>query len=65
MDNKPDKSNRTLILYFALSVIFALLSILASKVMTVTYFPSFAKITINLRWMFWLSATLSVAFILP
>lgn len=65
MDNKPDKSNRTLILYFALSVIFALLSILASKVMTVMYFPSFAKITINLKWMFWLSATLSVAFILP
>ncbi|MDP2885929.1 MAG: hypothetical protein Q8P51_13015 [Ignavibacteria bacterium] len=65
MDNKPDKSNRTLILYFALSVIFALLSILASKVMTVTYFPSFAKITINLKWMFWLSTTLSVAFILP
>ena len=65
MENKPDKSNRTLILYFALSVIFAVLSILASSVMTVTYFRSFAKITINLKWMFWLSATLSIAFILP
>ncbi len=65
MDNKPDKSNRTLILYFALSVIFAALSILASRVITVTYFLSFAKITINLKWMFWLSTTLSIVFILP
>lgn len=65
MDNKPDKPNRTLILYFALSVIFAVLSILASRIITVTYFLSFAKITINLKWMFWLSATISIAFILP
>jgi hypothetical protein len=70
MDNKPDKSNRSLILYFMLAVIFALLSILASKVMSVTYFrgeslfPS-AKITINMKWMLWLSTTLSIAFILP
>jgi hypothetical protein len=65
MDNKSGKSNRPLILYFALSVIFAALSILASRVITVTYFLSLAKITINLKWMFWLSATLSVVFILP
>jgi hypothetical protein len=65
MDNKPDKSNRTLILYFVLSVIFAVLSILASRVITVTYFRSFATITINMKWMFWLSAALSIAFILP
>ncbi len=65
MDNKPDKSNRKLILYFVLSVVFALLGILASKVITVTYFRSFAKITINMKWMFWLSTILSVAFILP
>lgn len=65
MDNKPGKSNRTLLLYFALSVIFAVLSILASRLMTVTYFRSFAKITINLKWMFWVSAALSIAFILP
>ena len=70
MDNKSDKPNRTLILYFALSAIFAVLSILASKLMTVTYFPSGsiydpAKITINMKWMFWLSAALAIAFTLP
>ncbi|MBF8297045.1 MAG: hypothetical protein HW389_3590 [Bacteroidetes bacterium] len=65
MDNKPDKPNRTLLLHFALSVFFALLSILASKVMTITYVHTFAKITINMKWMFWLSALLSVAFLVP
>jgi hypothetical protein len=65
MDNKLGKSNSTLILYFALSVIFAVLSILASRIITVTYFLSFAKVTINLKWMFWVSAMLSIAFILP
>lgn len=65
MDNKSDKSNRTLILYFALSVIFAVLSIFASSVITVTYFRSFGMITFNLKWMFWLSVMLSIAFILP
>lgn len=52
-------------LYFALSILFAVLSILASRVITVTYFRSFATITINMKWMFWLSAALSIAFILP
>jgi hypothetical protein len=65
MDNKSDKPNRTLVLYFVLSVVFAVLSILASRVITVTYFRSYATITINMKWMFWLSAALSVAFILP
>jgi hypothetical protein len=65
MDKNPDKLNRSLLLYFALSIVFAALSILASRFITVTYFLSSAKITINLKWMFWLSATLSVAFILP
>ncbi|HTY39418.1 MAG TPA: hypothetical protein VMH23_20035, partial [Bacteroidota bacterium] len=65
MDNKPDQTNRTLILYFVLSIFFAALSMLASRVITVKYFRSYATITINMKWMFWLSAALSVAFILP
>ncbi|MGA3243875.1 MAG: hypothetical protein ABSE41_04605 [Bacteroidota bacterium] len=65
MDNQPDKSNRSLILYFVLSVVFAFLGILASKLITVTYFLSDVKITLNLKWMFWLSTMLSIAFILP
>lgn len=42
-----------------------MLSILASNVMTITYYHTSAKITINMKWMFWLSTLLSVAFLLP
>ena len=65
MDKKSDKSSRELVVYFALALMFALLSIPAGKMITVTYLQSVGSVKLNLRWIFWLSITLSILCILP
>ena len=65
MDKKSDKSSRELVVYFALALMFALLSIPAGKMITVTYLQSVGSVKLDLRWIFWLSITLSILCILP
>jgi hypothetical protein len=65
MDKKPDKPSRELIVYFFLALMFALLSIPARKMLTITHFQSLRYVTLNLRWIFWLAITLSVLCTLP
>jgi hypothetical protein len=65
MDKKLDKSSRELIVYFFLALMFALLSIPAGRMIKVTYLQSVGSVTLNLRWIFWLSITLSVLCALP
>jgi hypothetical protein len=65
MDKKSDKSSRELLMYFVLALMFGLLSIPAGRMITVTYFQFAGGVTLNLRWIFWLSVTLSILCILP
>lgn len=65
MDKKSDKSSRELLVYFVLALMFGLLSIPAGKMITVTYIQSVGSVTLNLRWIFWLSITLSILCVLP
>jgi hypothetical protein len=65
MNKKSDKSSREQVVYFLLALMFALLSIPAGRMITVTYFQSVGSVTLNLRWIFWLSVTLSILCILP
>ena len=65
MEKKPDLSTRELIVYFVLALMFGLLSIPASKMITLTYSQSLGQVTMNLRWIFWLSITLAILCTLP
>lgn len=65
MDKKSDKSSRELLMYFVLALMFGLLSIPAGKMITVTYLQSVGRVTLNLRWIFWLSITLSILCTVP
>jgi hypothetical protein len=65
MGKKLDKSRRELVVYFFLALMFALLSIPAGRMIKVTYLQSVGSVTLNLRWIFWLSISLSVLCALP
>jgi hypothetical protein len=65
MDKKSDKSSRDLIVYFFLALLFALLSMFASKLVTLTYSQVVGNVTLNLRWVFWLCIVLSIFCSLP
>ena len=65
MDNKSDKSSKGLIVYFVLALLFALLSIFVSKLVTLTYSQTVGNVTLNLRWVFWLCIVLSILCSLP
>jgi hypothetical protein len=65
MDKKSDKSSRELIVYFVLALMFGLISIPASKIIALSYYPSSGFVRLNLRWLFWLSITLSILCTIP
>jgi hypothetical protein len=52
-------------MYFVLALMFGLLSIPAGKMITVTYLQSVGRVTLNLRWIFWLSITLPILCTVP
>jgi hypothetical protein len=65
MDKKSDKPSRELIVYFVLALLCALLSIFASKLVTLTYSQTVGNVTLDLRWVFWLCIVLSILCLLP
>lgn len=66
MEDKDRNSRRSLICYFLLSVLFAVLAMPASKLLNVYIFrPEFDSRGYNLAWIFWVLIILSVLCLLP
>ena len=65
MDKKSDKSSWSLLLYFLLAMIFALLSVLASRHVAIQYTRLSASVGIDIRWIFWLLVLLSLVCLVP
>jgi peptidoglycan/LPS O-acetylase OafA/YrhL len=59
MEKKPNKPSWSLIGYFILGLLFALLSILAKRPMKISYERMSLSIGIDTRWFFWLLLILS------
>jgi hypothetical protein len=65
MDKKSDKSFWPLLLYFLFALIFALLSVLASKHVVIQYARLSASVGLDIRWVFWLLVLLSLVCLAP